>query len=248
MDYNPATIEETISKYNIIASKSHDPNNFIFMNYGFADMDYKGDLNPKKQLSSIHSNWYYQANLYIYLLSLQNINSGDILDISCGRGGGVSVFKEYYNFNKIVGVDINNENLSFASNKFSNIKFLEADAINIPLKDNSFDTITNVEAFEYYYHDKEKFFSEVARLLKPKGIFLLAHFEPFNFEYKTQFKDFNLKLINEIDITKNVKKALEIDLQILPTFDPLLKEVCNSGIEYLSYCKYKIFVCQKYGL
>lgn len=248
MDYNPATVEETISKYNFISSSSKNPDNFIFMNYGYADIDYKGNLLPKKDLSPIHSNWYNQTNFFKYILSLKHTYEGDILDISCGRGGGVSVFKEYYNFNKIVGIDINSKNINFCKNKFKNIDFFEAEATNLPFKNNSFDIITNVEAFEYYYHEKEKFFSEISRLLRPNGIFLLAHFEPYNFEYKNQFKDFNLELISEIDITKNVQKALEIDIQTLPIFDSFLKETCDSGVEYLSYCKYKIFVCQKYGI
>lgn len=101
-------------------------------------------------------------------------NRDTILDFGCGAGR----LTEYManDFKKVVGVDISPTMISLAKkrlNKLKNVEFLEINGSELPLPDNSID---QVFAFLVFQHIKnrqmvEKLFTEVIRILKPRGIF-----------------------------------------------------------------------------
>ena len=244
-------VYNTIQKYNNFSKEVKNQSQFTFMNYGFVNLNsYNYPLSPKK-IKPLHYNEYYQANLYLELLKLNNINKGSILDISCGRGGGTSVYKEYFNFDKIVGVDINSKNLKFASNKFSDIKFIKSDAINLPFPKSSFDIVTNVEALGYYYKDLEVFIKGVHKILKNKGKFLLAHCHHKSTANET-FTNIinicssnNLKLIKEKDITKNSQIATLLYSNLFLSLDPYRALAQEAGHNMMLESFYKMFLFEK---
>lgn len=210
---------EIIEKYNEIYFKTSDLSWFTFMNDGYVPLDSFGfpSLDLKfPELLDHHMFWKYQTYLYISLLNLANISTsntyGDLLDIGCGRGGGLSVYRDYFKFNSLTGIDINKNQIDFCKKTHANIKFLEGSAMQLPFNDTTFDIITNVESSNYYicYDD---FIKEVHRTLKINGLFLYtdAFFNGRIDDVILQFELNGFKLVTTSDITPNVRAACAIN-------------------------------------
>ncbi|HDR7518216.1 class I SAM-dependent methyltransferase [Bacillus mobilis] len=112
---------------------------------------------------------------------LENIDIKDedhILDI--GSGGGETIYKlaNQTPLGKIYGIDISSEavNSSLERNKKwveqKRVEILEADVASLPFKDNTFDKITAIQT-HIYWDNLQGGFSEIHRVLKSGGIFLL---------------------------------------------------------------------------
>ena len=115
----------------------------------------------------------YPEVLYNELRKLGVAKDGSAwLDI--GTGTGV-LPKNLYNENaRIVGVDIEDEQIKYAKkyadeNKL-NIEYFACPAEETGLEDNSFDFITAAQCF--WYFDRDKIKSEIQRLLKPNRLFI----------------------------------------------------------------------------
>jgi hypothetical protein len=98
-----------------------NPDSLIFMNDGYAeidDNDYPFDSIETKNfiLNKKYKNFKYQVNLYKRLLDfaeIKNNNNIDVLiDVGCGKGGGVSFYKDFYNFDNCIGIDLTNININ----------------------------------------------------------------------------------------------------------------------------------------
>ena len=115
----------------------------------------------------------YPPLLYDELRKLGIASDGSTwLDI--GTGTGV-LPKNLYNENaRIIGVDIEEEQIKFAKKlaKENNqkIEYFACSAEKTGLESNSIDAITAAQCF--WYFDKETIKSEIERLLKPNGLFI----------------------------------------------------------------------------
>lgn len=101
-----------------------------------------------------------------------------ILDIATGTGDLAIKFASKTDASKIVGLDLSEGMLSVAKKKlnstsFSNkVTFVQGDSEALPFEDNTFDAITvsfGIRNFE----NLEKGLSEILRVLKPKGLFVI---------------------------------------------------------------------------
>ncbi len=101
-------------------------------------------------------------------------------DMGCGYG---RLFNEYMDFETIILVDYSLNNLKNARNriekflkntpeKLASVYFIAADASSLPLKSNCADTILTVRVI-HHLDNPDKFFDEIARILKHKGLFFL---------------------------------------------------------------------------
>jgi len=101
-------------------------------------------------------------------------------DIGCGYG---RLFYEYKDFETIILVDYSLNNLKNARDrierflkntpeKLSSVYFIAADATSLPVKSNCADTILTVRVI-HHLDNPEKYFDEIARILKRKGLFFL---------------------------------------------------------------------------
>ncbi|MCP4104555.1 MAG: class I SAM-dependent methyltransferase [Desulfobacteraceae bacterium] len=97
----------------------------------------------------------------------------EVLDIGCGRGGTVSVFRRFFNVRKVTGVDLSPNAILFCRkvHTYPETYFMEGDAENLPFEDQSFDIVTNIES-SHTYGDITAFYNEVYRVLKLGGYFL----------------------------------------------------------------------------
>jgi demethylmenaquinone methyltransferase / 2-methoxy-6-polyprenyl-1,4-benzoquinol methylase len=125
------------------------------------------------------------------LVSQENPNQ--ILDIATGTGD-LAILMAKTNAQKIIGLDISAGMLEVGKQKISTknlsnkIEMVLGDSENIPYPDNSFDAVTvafGVRNFE----NLEKGLTEILRVLKPKGIFVILETSvPEKFPFKQGYK------------------------------------------------------------
>ena len=114
------------------------------------------------------------------LFSLLPLKPGDhVLDVGCGTGVLVPFITE-----QITAAGMLYE-LDFADNMIEtnrslhegdNIRFIVADAENATLDDDSCDMVICFSCFPHF-HDRKKTMVTLSRILKPKGIFVVSHFD-----------------------------------------------------------------------
>ncbi len=105
-----------------------------------------------------------------------NLNGVSVLDVGCGLGGPCRMLADEYNC-QATGIDLSNEyirtakELSKLVNLDSKTTFIQGDATSLPFDDNTFDVIWT-QHVQMNIPDKEKFYSEISRVLKVGGHFL----------------------------------------------------------------------------
>ena len=97
-----------------------------------------------------------------------------LLEVSCGRGGGLNcLLSAAPGVFDATGLDVAGSAIAFCRANYGEsdrLRFVEGSALELPFPDASFDVVLNVEASNDY-GDRPRFFAEVARVLKPNGIF-----------------------------------------------------------------------------
>lgn len=102
----------------------------------------------------------------------------NVLDIGCGGGANLVQILERCPEGKAYGIDLSPESVAFAKKK--NKKFIgtrcyveQGCADQLPYADYTFDTVIAFETI-YFWGDLDQAFSEVARVLKKDGYFLIC--------------------------------------------------------------------------
>ncbi len=119
----------------------------------------------REQLSALYTRYKF-ARTYC--------QGKDVLEVACGTGQGLGFLAS--SARRVVGGDINDDNLEIAQKKYTgrgNIEIRKMDAHTIDFPDQSFDVILLYEAL-YYLEEPQKFFLECYRLLKNKGILIIS--------------------------------------------------------------------------
>ncbi len=102
-----------------------------------------------------------------------------MLDVGCGIGGSVRhLAKRWPQTAHVTGITISKAQIARAealtqAQGVKNASFVECDALAMIFPDNSFDVVYAVES-EMHMPDKNKFVSEMMRVVKPGGILILA--------------------------------------------------------------------------
>jgi len=96
-----------------------------------------------------------------------------VLDVGCGLGGTARYLAEQYNCN-VVGIDLTEEYISVGKKLTElvglsdRVELRHGSALEIPYKDERFDIVWT-EHVQMNIADKHRFYSEIARVLKPGG-------------------------------------------------------------------------------
>jgi ubiquinone/menaquinone biosynthesis C-methylase UbiE len=206
---------------------------WIFMNDGFCPLDENGypkDFDDIK-LSEKYKIWKYQTYMYKVLLQVVGITHNNdissnkvLLDVGCGKGGGISFYSDYYKFKKLIGIDLNPNHINFAKKHVSNAIFLSSTSTKMPLEDNSVDIITAVETCGYY-EPFEKYVSEIKRILKPDGIYVRAN---RSLKDEKIFLDNGFKKIKLVDINANVRISCAISKWKFLSKSPIFSNILFS--------------------
>lgn len=99
-----------------------------------------------------------------------------ILDLACGSGDVTSMLQGALPKARIVGLDFSRPLLTQAKAR-GLAELTEADALKVPFADGSFDAVTLAFGLRNY-HDRSAGLREIARILKPGGVFGLLEFNP----------------------------------------------------------------------
>ena len=180
----------------------------LFMNYGYSDKDQEVPLDEQNEPNR------YSIQLYHHLASATDIKNKDIVEIGCGRGGGISYITKNFSPASAKGIDLDKQAISFCNRYYSlnGLSFLQGDAQNLSLENNTCDVVINVES-SHRYPDMSAFLGEVSRILRPKGYFLFTDFR-YDYEIEDLRKELELSgmsVLNERFINEEVVAALELD-------------------------------------
>ena len=197
----------------------------------------------------INEQHLFKNDLTLQIQALDGIKTENqtILDIGCGRGAGLYVYKKYFNFKEIHGIDYVDEHVSFCNKKYDGINVKKMDGNNIEYTSNMFDVVTITDAF-WFCNDNDKFFKSIARILKPDGSFIMTDGAITNESNTSVSKYFNN--IEIFDITENVFNSCKDIIKNIKTFN-LSKEqedyvlwCSNNNLEAYTYGKYFKYICR----
>lgn len=110
------------------------------------------------------------------LLRLAMIDGGIVLDAATGRGEFINTIKSSFRtYEQVIGVDSSEKCVSYAEKLFpeNNIEIYRMDLSSLAFDDEHFDTITIANSI-HHLADPIAIFSELKRVLKKKGLFVIS--------------------------------------------------------------------------
>lgn len=145
--------------------------------------NYRQDLDKSLHLSGESSTFFaeYKAQKLHSWFPQYQASAISILDFGCGDGLMTFFTKKIFPDAHVFGVDPSSESIKIALKNHPEISFHDNDGIHLPFKDHSFDLIYAAGAFHHIpFSEHDKCLSEVMRVLKPSGHFLLFELNPYN--------------------------------------------------------------------
>ncbi len=122
------------------------------------------------------------AEYYIdyYYQHLKRNDTTKVLDLGCGDGRSVELFRNQEADVQWIGIDIE-DSPEVRSRKRSDAEFCTFDGVHIPFSDRNFDLIYSKHVFEHVQHP-DRLLQEVHRVLKPGAYFIgsTSHLEPYH--------------------------------------------------------------------
>jgi SAM-dependent methyltransferase len=180
------------------------------MNYGYAEI---GDRAMALTLDESDEPHRLPIQMYHHLASAIKLEGLDVMEMSCGRGGGAAFLNRYHHPRSFVGIDRTPQAIRFCRHKHvqPGLTFLQGDAEAIDFGDQCFDAVINVEASHLYGH-VEKFLAEVYRVLRPGGYFLLAdkRISELVQLLNRQIDAYGWKVISRKNISANVLESIRL--------------------------------------
>jgi len=114
---------------------------------------------------------------YHHVASQVPLQGKDILEVSCGHGGGAAYVARTFQPRRYTALDLNPAAIRFCQehHRVDGLAFQPGDAEHLPFEASTFDAVINVEA-SHCYPNFARFLAEGARVLRPGGHFLYADF------------------------------------------------------------------------
>jgi len=167
--------------------------------------------------------------LYHHVATQIDLREKNVLEVSCGHGGGASFLTRTLHPASYTGLDLNPRGIAFCSqrHRVDGLAFVQGDAGNLPFSAGTFDAVINVEA-SHCYPSFPRFLTEVARVLRPGGAFLYADFR-FNSviaEWEAALASAPLTFRRQREInaevlcgmTRNSERSMKLIVRHLPGF------------------------------
>ena len=182
-----------ISKYNIQT-----------MNYGYSITNNK----PADENENSLKLYEKVSNLH----NLQLHNGANILEVGCGRGGGLFHLAQKHPLYNFIGIDFSGKAIEDATNNFKlpNLKYMVGNAHALPFDNASMSVVINIESSHCYPYFS-KFISETKRVLIPNGYFCYADFRNSFYEIQDYFeivfmKDITPQVLNSLKSMRSIRK------------------------------------------
>ncbi len=198
--------------------------------------------------------------LYHHVATQVDLRGKNVLEVSCGHGGGASYLARRLQPKNYTALDLNPSGINFCKqrHRIDSLNFVQGDAENLPFESNTFDAVINVEA-SHCYPNFPRFLVEVARVLRPGGFFLYADFRFTDgmAEWQKAIATAPLKMLHQRDINAEVLRGMnqnsprsqDLIARHLPRFlhslgadfagvkGSQIHNALNSGeLSYRSYC------------
>ena len=144
----------------------------LFLNYAYEEEPPMGiPLSPEDEINRAC------IQLYHHVATQAPLQGKNILEVSCGHGGGAAYLTRTLQPQGYTALDLNPAGIRFCKQRHevAGLVFMEGDAENLPFAPSTFDGLINVEA-SHCYPNFPRFLEEVARVLRPGGHFLYADF------------------------------------------------------------------------
>ena len=183
---------------------------WTFTNYGFAFRD--GDpgrpqVRPEDELERFGVQLYHRV-------ASGKLGGLDVLEISCGRGGGASYIARCLQPHLTVGLDAAPGMIAYCRlhHRLPRLSFCVGDAEVLPFGAEAFDAVVNVEA-AHCYGSLPQFLSETSRVLRPNGWLLFADMLSRGDipAVRAQITTSGFTTLEEEDMTSGVVRALDED-------------------------------------
>lgn len=143
-----------------------------FLNYGF-------ETDPAMALTLSPEQEPHRAciQLYHHVASQTSLTGKDVLEVSCGHGGGAAYLARVFRPARYTAIDLNPAGIRLCRKRKGEegLVFLRGDAENLPFAAGTMDVVINIEA-SHCYGNFPHFLTEVARVLRPGGHFVYADF------------------------------------------------------------------------
>ncbi|WP_395734456.1 phthiotriol/phenolphthiotriol dimycocerosates methyltransferase [Prosthecobacter sp.] len=152
--------------------------------------------------------------LYHHVATQVDLQGKNVLEVSCGHGGGASWLTRTLHPASYTGLDLNPTGIAFCKKRHQvpGLRFMQGDAQSLPFPPQTFDAVINVEA-SHCYPDFPGFLAKVARVLKTGGHFLYA-----DFRFRDQWAEWEqaiaqapLEIVQTRDIRPEVLRGMEIN-------------------------------------
>ena len=180
-----------------------------FLNYGYAP---PRPVSPARLVEADEDDRPF-IELYRRVVGQIDLGGRDVLEVSCGHGGGASYITRYMAPRRVVGLDLNPRGIQMCRETHSakGLEFEVGDALDLPFVDTTFDAVVNIEA-SHCYPSIAAFLAEVGRLLRPGGHLLFADFRWLSAQQddlRQEILDGPLDIVECEDLTAGVVAALD---------------------------------------
>ncbi|MEM7037405.1 MAG: class I SAM-dependent methyltransferase, partial [Bacteroidota bacterium] len=192
------------------------------LKWGLTDTNNYGYAPTTPNIEEVAGKEKHQAQLYWELAATVNAAEWkelEVAEVGCGRGGGLRYLTQLLAPKAVTGLDFSHNAIKFCQKRNDEIgqyvKYVQGDAHDLPFEANSFDALLNVES-SHIYLDQSQFFSEVYRVLKPGGRFLIADYRAITEgmdQFYSEMEATGLSRVLEIDISQNVLAACKADTE-----------------------------------
>lgn len=158
----------------------------------------------------------FHIQLYHRVATQADLRGKRVLEVGCGHGGGASYLMRTLRPAAYTGLDMNRAGIAFCrkTHNLDGVNFVRGDAGRLPFADQSFDAVINIESSGAYPHFS-RFLAEVARVLRPGGVFLYADLRPCESvpEWEAALAGAPMQMLSHENINAQVLRGMEKNTQ-----------------------------------
>ncbi|MDD5748260.1 MAG: class I SAM-dependent methyltransferase [Actinomycetota bacterium] len=132
------------------------------------------ELTGERTLPGIpRENYWFKRHVATYSKAIEFAREKKVVDLGCGEGYGPFMLAQHAS--KVVAVDISEQVINHAKNKYktNNLSFEIMDVCSLNLEDSSFDVAISFQVAEHLENDKPHF-EEMSRILNENGIAIIT--------------------------------------------------------------------------
>jgi ubiquinone/menaquinone biosynthesis C-methylase UbiE len=207
------SIKQTFWKhwYQYLSTRLHHKSNgdhpIIFLNYGYWPPEGETlKLMPEDEADRP------AIQLYHHVASGWELKGKNVLEVSCGHGGGASFVTRYHKPSTYTAIDQNYKGIENNRRFYKGlgIQFQTGDAQALDFPSDHFDAVLNVEASHCYPRQLD-FLQSVYRVLRPGGRFLYTDFRYLadQAQLDQDIAQAGFQVLSKTEITQHVIRALQ---------------------------------------